>query len=92
MNKAPHPECFKEEFLEALIKQIHGYAARVIFPVSDQSIERISWNRGRLGQQCGVARVDSRTEIQANRGLDLCRNLAHRTFIASTYLAVPVAF
>ena len=57
-EKVPHPEHSEEQFLEALIKHIQDYGARIVFPVSDQAVLTVSRNRDLLAQHCKVACTD----------------------------------
>jgi predicted ATP-grasp superfamily ATP-dependent carboligase len=60
-ERVPHPEHSEEQFMEALIKHIQDYDAKIVFPVSDQAVLTVSRYRDLLGQYCKVACTDSST-------------------------------
>jgi predicted ATP-grasp superfamily ATP-dependent carboligase len=60
-EKVPHPEYSEDQFLQALIRHIRDYGARIIFPVSDQAVVTVSRNRALLEQHCSVACTDRPT-------------------------------
>lgn len=60
-EKVPNPEHDEEGFVEALISHIRGYNAKIIFPVSDQTVLTVSKNRDLLAKYCKVACTDHQT-------------------------------